>query len=348
MRRALLMLLLLAVAAGAWLVDTLHAAGYWREIEPHFSGSCRAVGGMPGPEDLTIHPRTGIAYVSSTDRLGMAAGRPGAGAIYGYDLAAASPAPVNLTPDADADFRPHGLSLWVAPDGDDRLFVINHQGDRHTIEEFAVEPERLVHRRTLADPLLRSPNDLVAVGPELLYVTNDHGWPTGVARTLEEWLRLPVSDVVVFDGRGFRVAATGIRLANGINASRDGATVFVASPTGRELRVYDRNVTSGALRMRERIPLGTAPDNVELDADGNLWVGAHPKLLALVAHSNGAPEHSPSQVVRASPRPGGGWAVDEVFLDAGDRQCGSSVAAVRGDRLLIGGIFEDHVLDCTR
>jgi arylesterase/paraoxonase len=255
---------------------------------------------------------------------------------------------VNLTPDADPDFRPHGLSLWVAPDGNDRLFVINHQGGRHTIEEFEVRAERLAHVRTLADPLLRSPNDLVAVGPDRLYVTNDHRWPRGVARTLEEWLRLPASDVIAWDGRGFGVAATGIRLSNGINASRDGSTVFVASPTGRELLVYDRDAASGALRLRERIDLGTAPDNVEVADDGSLWVGAHPKLLALVAHGNGAPEHSPSQVVRASPRAGGGYAVEEVLLDTGERQCGSSVAAVRGDRLLVGGIFEDHVLDCTR
>jgi arylesterase/paraoxonase len=348
MRRALLLLLLLAVAAGAWLVDTLHAAGYWREIEPHFSGSCRAVGGMPGPEDLTIHPRTGIAYVSSTDRRAVADGRPARGAIFGLDLAATAPAPVNLTPDADPDFAPHGLSLWVAPDGNDRLFVINHQDGRHTIEEFEIRAERLAHVRTLSDPLLRSPNDLVAVGPDRVYVTNDHRWPRGVMRTLEEWLRLPASDVIEWDGRSFRVAATGIRLSNGINASRDGGTVFVASPTGREVRAYARDAESGALALRERIDLGTAPDNVEVDDDGALWVGAHPKLLALVAHGKGAPEHSPSQVVRASPRPGGGWAVEEVFLDPGERQCASSVAAVRGDRLLIGGIFEDHVLDCTR
>jgi hypothetical protein len=39
--------------------------------------------------------------------------------------------------------------------------------------------------------------------------------------------------------------------------------------------------------------------------------------------------------------------VDEVLLEAGDRLCASSVAAVRGKRLLVGGVFEPRVLDCT-
>ncbi len=59
MRRPRLVVALVATAAGVWLFDTLRAAGQWREIAPHFAGTCRAVDGMPGPEELTIHPPTG-------------------------------------------------------------------------------------------------------------------------------------------------------------------------------------------------------------------------------------------------------------------------------------------------
>ena len=38
-------------------------------------------------------------------------------------------APVNLTPDAGTDFRPHGISLFVGPDGRATLFVVNHPGE---------------------------------------------------------------------------------------------------------------------------------------------------------------------------------------------------------------------------
>lgn len=346
MRRLLLMLLILLVVAGAWLLNTLRLGGYWRDLTPHFAGTCRQVEGLPGPEDITIHPRTGIAYVSSVDRRAVRAGRPGYGGIFAYDLRREAPVPHLLTPDADPEFHPHGISLLVGADGRDRLYAVNHAGGRHTIEEYEVGADRLTHLRTLSDPLLRSPNDLVALAPDLLYVTNDHGWPKGFLSTLEEWFRIPVSDVVVFDGRGFRVAARRINLANGINKSADGTTLYVASPTGLEIRVYDREA-DGGLRLRQRIPLGTAPDNIEVAEDGSLWVGAHPNLFALAAHMGGAPEHSPSHVVRAIPEADGGFAVDEVLLEAGDRLCASSVAAVRGKRLLVGGVFEPRVLDCT-
>jgi arylesterase/paraoxonase len=345
MRRLSTAIAVVILLFGVWLLCTLSIGGYWRDLSPRFAGSCREVAGVPGPEDITIHPRLGIAYVSSTDRRAVAAGEPGAGAIYGYDLAAPSAVPVNLTRDADTDFQPHGISLWTAPDGRAVLFAVNHAGGRHTIEKFEVLPGRLERMRTLADPLLVSPNDVVAVGPDLVYVTNDHRWTDGPLRVLEEWLRLPASNVVVFDGLGFRVAASGIRLANGIAASADGTTIYVASPVGREIRVYARDAVTSDLAFSERVGLGTAPDNVEVDSEGRLWVGAHPNLFAFVAHRNGRRPNAPSHVVRAA-RSGDGWSVEEVFLDPGERLSASSVAAVHGDRLLIGGIWEPRFLDC--
>jgi hypothetical protein len=38
--------------------------------------------------------------------------------------------------------------------------------------------------------------------------------------------------------------------------------------------------------------------------------------------------------------------VEEVYLDRGEEISASSVAAVRGNRLLIGAIFESKFLDC--
>jgi arylesterase/paraoxonase len=51
-------------------------------------------------------------------------------------------------------------------------------------------------------------------------------------------------------------------------------------------------------------------------------------------------------VVRAQRTADGGWDVEEVFLDTGATLSASSVAAVHGKRLLIGGIFEPRLLDC--
>ena len=67
-------LLLVLLLAAAWVGRTLWLAGVFRTLEPHFAGHCTEVAGIPGPEDLTIHPRTGVAYVSACDRFALERG----------------------------------------------------------------------------------------------------------------------------------------------------------------------------------------------------------------------------------------------------------------------------------
>ncbi len=344
-RRLLLALAIVVAVAGGWFVWLLNAAGQFKTLTPHFDGTCTAVTGLVGAEDLTIHPRTGIAYISAYDRRAVIAGKSGKGALYAYDLNAPSPRPINLTPDADPDFRPHGISLYVAPDGTSTLFVINHAGDRNTIELYDVGETRLTHRTTLSDPLLGAPNDLLAVTPTQVYVTNDHRYRTGVMRTIEDYFREPWANVVLWDGHTFREIAAGIRLANGINLSPDGKTVYVASTIGQAVRLYDRDAASGGLTLRSEIPLESGGDNIEVDADGTLWIGAHPKLLTLVRYMDGGTPYAPSQILHVLPR-GSGNEVKEVYLDLGEHISGASVGAVRGKRLLIGAIADSKILDC--
>jgi arylesterase/paraoxonase len=344
-RRVLVPVAIMVAVVAGWFVWLLNAAGEFRTLTPHFDGTCTAVPGVVGAEDLTIHPQTGIAYISSYDRRAVMAGKPGKGAIYAYDLNGPRAAPINLTPDANPDFRPHGISLYVAPDGAGTVFVINHAGDRNTIEIYDVGETRLTHRTTLSDPLLVNPNDLVAVTPTQVYVTNDHHYPAGLMYTIEDYFRRPWANVVLWDGHTFREVAGGIRLANGINRSADGKTVYVVSTIGQAVRVYDRDAASGELTLRGEIPLGSGGDNVEVDADGTLWIGSHPRLLTLVRYMDGKTPYAPSQILHVTPRTSGAD-VREVYLDRGEQISGASAAAVRGRRLLIGPIADSKLLDC--
>jgi hypothetical protein len=88
------------------------------------------VTGLVGTEDLTIHPRTGVAYLSSCDFRSVLAGRAAKCSLYAYDLNAPTARPVDLVPDAAPGFRPHGISLHVADDGTAILFAINHEAGR--------------------------------------------------------------------------------------------------------------------------------------------------------------------------------------------------------------------------
>ncbi len=339
---------LLVLLAVGWVIYLYWMAGQFKTIEPHYAGKCKAVGGVVGPEDITIHPRTGIAYVSGCDRRAVQEGRPGRGAIYAYDLNAVTAEPVNLTPDADPDFRPHGIGLYVGRTGEEVLFVINHKGGEHSVEVFDLKEGALVYKETLTSPMLVSPNDIVPVGFNSFYVTNDHRYPSGWKRMMEDYLRLRRSNVLFYDGSGFVEAASGIGYANGINVSPDGRLLYVCSITGGSLHIFARDPATGGIEFREEVDLGTGVDNIEVDSEGGLWIGAHPQLLTTAKHSKDPLTVSPSQVIHLTPQKGGGYDVEEVYLDKGEELSASTVAAVRGNRLLIGAIFDSKFLDCRR
>jgi arylesterase/paraoxonase len=140
-------------------------------------------------------------------------------------------------------------------------------------------------------------------------------------------------------------AAAGFPFANGINASADGRTVYVASTLGREVRVYARDLASGELELRETIPVGSGPDNIEVDEEGALWIGAHPKLLQLSRYTARRERYAPAQVLRVT-SDGDDWQVEEIYLDTGEALSASSVAAAHAGRLLIGAVRGDRFLDC--
>ena len=340
--------LLIAVGAGA--ADTAVRLGMFKELKPHFDGTCRLVTGAVGTEDLTIDPRTGIVYVSAYDRIAAARGDSVGGTIYAYDPAATEPAFVALTPSLDPRFRPHGISLWIGEDGKASLFVVNHPFEDtdpapHTIEILDFQPDgTLATRTTLRDPLLVSPNDIVAVGPDRFYVTNTHASPPGRGQMLESFLRLTRARIVYYDGTKFSAVLEPQRLPNGINVSRDGRTLYIANSTPETLRVYARDPTTESLTLKRTIALGTAPDNIEIGDDGELWIGAHPRLIELLRASGDPSHRAPSQVLRV----GADGQVDEVYLNGGEQASAVSTAAARGNRLFFGQISGDGILDCQR
>ena len=345
MKKFVLVALLVVAFLGGFVLDAFRASGHFKTIDPHFDGRCQPVGGMPGPEDITVHPETGVAYISSSDRRALRAGKETQGAIYALDLESTEPRPIELTGQFASEFHPHGLSLFRGPEGEASLFVVSHPGNDHTVEVFDIRGEEFVHRETIRGELLRSPNDVLAVGPREFYVTNDHRHPKGWKRTAEELLRLADSDVVFFDGNEFRVVAEDIAYPNGITMSLDGRTVFVASTTARAILSYERDPESGGLSFRERFDAGTGVDNLEMDANGIFWMGAHPKMLAFSKNARDPANLSPSQVLTLDPSTG---VFEEPFLSLGDDLSTSSVAAVYGRWMLIGSVFEEHVLLCDR
>lgn len=339
---------------------------------------------LPGAEDIVIDQQAGWAYIAVQARppRGLPAIMRLQGAVYGLDLKQDHAVPVNLTdplfpqefsspPAAPAQeagsereplvrpkgsFHPRGISLFEGEDGSRRLFVINHRTPtRMTVEIFDVEKEdRLQHRRTIADDRFRiSVNDLVAVGRERFYATNDHGFMP-LLQPLETVLHylphLHFGSIVYFDGTSFCTVAERLAFPNGIAVDRKAKWLYVALTWGNTLLAakWRPDKHEEPLTFTRVIPLQCVPDNLEWDADGNLWVGAHEDAFTLGLYAFGMRETSPSLAIRLSnlkAEP----STQAIWRDDGSRLSSSSVAAAykrADDRtiVLIGSAFDDRLL----
>tara|TARA_R110002110_G_scaffold183726_2_gene390426 strand:+ start:826 stop:1920 length:1095 start_codon:yes stop_codon:yes gene_type:complete len=345
--------LALVVIVGVLIWRSLSASGYFTGIRQEIAANCSTIQAVPGPEDIVIDRARGLAYVSAYDRRAVNSGTPGAdavrGGIYAIDLNApqADWALYPVTPAEPADFRPHGISLYIGPDGARRLFAVNHPargGER--VEIFNVDGEGgLVHVKSVASPLFASLNDVLGVGPDAFYATNDHGRAGNFGRAIDDALLLRNANVVYFDGNHATVAADRISYPNGINMSPDGKTVYVASTLGMSLHIYARDEKTGALEGIDNARLGTGVDNIDVQADGTLLIGAHPKLLAFLRHASDPAALSPSQVVRVEPD---SKKAATIYLNLGEEISGISVAAGYGDIMLLGQVFEPRILVCSQ
>jgi arylesterase / paraoxonase len=94
----------------------------------------------------------------------------------------------------------------------------------------------------------------------------------------------PKSFVLFYDEIGIPQRVEGLRYANGINVSHDGHTVFVTTTRGGEVLLYRREA-DGSLTHERTIEVNTGADNLELDENGDLWIGAHPRAFAFARYA---------------------------------------------------------------
>ncbi|MFY7911313.1 MAG: SMP-30/gluconolactonase/LRE family protein [Emticicia sp.] len=321
---------------------TLYNAGVFTTVEPHFNGTVTEIDGFGGAEDITFDKATGLALISSNDFSDDSKN----GAIFLLNTKENTPKPIKLTEKVTFDFHPHGISLYRTLEGAKRLFVINHRKKGDYVEVFDFTDSTLVHLESITSSLFVSPNDIVAVGEHTFYLTNDHDEEKSDWRSKKDLLQIAMGNVCYYDGQRAKVVADGFLYANGINISLDGKKLFVAATSGRKIRVFDRDLTTGKLTESDEITINGA-DNIEIDEYGNLWVGCHPKLLSYLAHSKDRSKPSPSEIIKINYQSKEYYTLESTYLNDGTPVSGSSVGAVFGDKLLIGTVFGNKVLLCT-
>jgi len=338
----------------AFVLKTLNDAGQFKSLKFHSDYETTVVK-LAGPEDIVIDYENGMAFIGSFDRRASIRGERAPGGIYGYSLLTERPELVNLTADFGAQLHPHGIDLYISPSGERFLFVINMGGtgayvgttEGSTVEIFKFVDGKLNHLETVTGSLIFAPNDILGVGPRQFYFTNDHGLDDLLGKKIETYLKLPLSNIVYYDGKVMKNVAENMVYANGLAMSVDGKKVYATATTGKLIRIYNRDTITGALSMIKDIGLDTCPDNINRDTQGNLWAACLPKVLSSNSYVSDASKVAPSQVIVIKLLDEDKYEIREVYLDDGYGISFCSAACPFQDRMLIGSPYDDHFLDCS-
>ncbi|KAM4581023.1 serum paraoxonase/arylesterase 2-like [Odontesthes bonariensis] len=295
-----------------------------------------------GAEDITIL-KDGLAFLSTGLHYpGMPSFSDDPGKMYVLDLLHPQPTPVELQIKGDLDlgsFNPHGISVYQ-DEADDSvyLFVVNHPQHKSQVEIFRyVEDDTLVHLKTITHSLLHSVNDIVAVGAEHFYATNDRPFQYYLLQLFVVVLGLPLTDVVYYSPQEVRVAAGGILGANGINLSPDKRYVYVSDILDHEIDVFERQ-DGEQLVFVKSVAVGSLCDNIEVDhKTGDVWLGCHPNGNKLSKYDPEDPPGSEVILIKdiLSLRP----VVSLEYADDGRELMASTVAAPYEGKLIIGTVF---------
>lgn len=325
------------------VIKTLYVAGSFKTIKPHMEGQLAATYfGIPGPEDMDLDDSTGLIFISSCDRWSIQSGLPANDGIYLLQPDS-SAEPRKLPTNYSRELHPHGVS-FLREAGRSYLFVVNHIPFENYIEVFEFKNDTLFHLSSIKGDAMCCPNDVVALATDKFYVTNDHGYTKGIMKVFEEYLQLPFSSLLYYDGAKFSTAYDGLLYANGVNISNDKQKLYLATTTGRSLFTFNRNPNNGQLSLASEFNLESGIDNIDVDAAGNLWIAAHPKLLAFVGHSKDSAKLSPSQVLKLIPGADDSYEVTEQMMDDGSTLSGSSIALRYRDQVFVGGVFQPKIL----
>jgi arylesterase/paraoxonase len=351
-RSGITWLAVLLVVVAFFVIRWLTAAGMFTSVTPMAPNICEPIARLQGPEDFEVDAAHDAVIVSSTNRRARK-GTPDPGdGLYVLKLSDPKSAPVKLTEGVPKDFHPHGISLYRAANGDETLMAINHHSSGvNAVEIFGLAYEngaaKLSPRVSIGGGLLVSPNDLFAVGSDRFYVTNDHATKTGLGRFAEDYLIWPHADLLYFNGTNFRISVQRMAFPNGVYVAPDGAHLYVTLTNERRVIAFSREPFFGSLKEIGSLSIPARLDNISADAQGRLIIAGHPSLLRVNQFRSDAAKPSPSEVFRVTlDKDGVPTGYETIFADQGRLIGASSVAAMVGQRMLIGSVLDDKVLEC--
>ena len=345
LRAGLLLILLGAAFIG---FGRLHHFNTFERIQNEFNGTCAPVSGIAGPRDMQIDPSSGDVYVSSFADRRLLPSTQKRGAIHIVNLNDPLD-PANWrdrTHGKPTLFQPEGL-YFFDKNGDRLVFVVNKA--TNSIELFQKnDAGDLDHINTFSERRLTDPVDVVATSPTSFYVTdNELPQRQSFIGRLRFFTQYPSGKIYHFNGVSWRVAADGLRFANGVNASGSGNKIYAAETSGGAIQLFDRDPANGSLSLDRSIELKTSPETIDIDQNGALWVASMPQPFRYAGHFEDATKRVPSRVHQISFLSADEERVEQVFSDQGASISASATASKLGNKLVIGAMLENKYLLCT-
>lgn len=305
------------------------------------SALCHPVQTGPGPHSLIkVSGSTVRLLVSSHDRRNFEK----TGDIYDYHPSTGKMRPLPRSGEPrELSFRPHHLDIYQE-NTETLLYVINHDDKKpnsrhHSILVYAIQPDRLVFRKRLSDPLLSSPNHLSISPGGDIYVSNDRRDGSSV---MELVLRQKKATIVHYrEGSGWRVVATGLSFPNGVEA--ESSRVLVSKTFGNALLEFPRK-PDGSLGMpRTVVSLPLLDGITPAQAPDHYLVISHASLVDFLQHKSNGSHRSPATVHEVN-RVTGKTRI--FFKDDGRKISGISAAVTAPDAVYFGQSFEPFLLRC--
>jgi arylesterase/paraoxonase len=349
-RLAIVFSAVVLVGVVALVLRGLDAMGVFTDVAPVACGEASPIRGVAGAGAMQYDATSNALFVSATDARVWPAHPSAKDGIYLIRPGDAA-APLRL-PGTSAGFHPFGITLFRASDGSLTLMAITRPAngnpaiDIFDVSDAATAKIALHERESIAGDLLVSPAGIVAVDKGRFYATNEHTSRAGVWLMLERILMLARANVVYFDGADFRAVAQDLRAASGIGVSADGAHLYVAETTGREIRTFARNIFSGDLGPVSALPIASGLAQLDVGAQGELFVAGAPKLIDALVYRRDPAKTAASQVYRVSVD-ARGVPVSAKLVYAGTDIGAADAALPVRDRLLIGSGLDSKILSCA-
>jgi hypothetical protein len=374
-----LLAILFAVYYQISLKAVLSANGVWRVIEPVGNAHCIKVESLQACEKMVLHPPSGLLFLACSSPANRRHWIPALSVleednipfndyIATYDTTTGSVKRLAFrgfpTPQG---YSSHGLDVVPSASNPEMLYVyaINHRkpvqgigkkvGANSVVEIFktTIGENTLTHLRTVEDPVIDTPNDLVgSPDGKSFYFTNDHGAKVGFARMLE-FLGLARTSVgYCHVDQGCKISVAGMPGNNGIARSQNG-TIYVGSAKIGGISTFEEQ-RDHSLVLTDVIPTDRIVDNLSVDENGALWAAGIPSAFLWLSALSDPAKVAPSSALRITKNVGENaffgekLKVEKVFEDDGTMASGVTcvVHDVRRKTLFLSGILSTHLTVC--